>query len=527
MNKLELYYHTITHLNRRQLLHQLLHRTRKVARKAFGLKYSFEHYRCGTQLNLDAFIPKYESCCDNEFTFLNISERFNGTWDYEHLGALWSFNINYMEYLLQPSMTVNNGLKWINQFIDSQQGNKIGMSPYCVALRGVNWIKFVTVNRDKLSVNDRKRIDTSLYSQYKILLGNMEYNLAGNHLLEDLFSLLWCAFYFNDAKLFDRCAKELIEQLKEQTLDDGANYEQSPMYHCVILDRLLDSVNLLKNNRCFAQQDMLYNYFVDYASKMLGWLFAISYADGSYPLFNDAACGIAPTVKELVDYAWRLGVKAIRGESNASGYYCVDTPDYELRMDMGGIAASYIPGHSHADTFNFELRVGGKPFIVDTGISTYQWCARRGLERSTAAHNTVEVAGRNSSCVWAAFRCAERAKVSAFECGSDYVKASHNGYSKLSVVHSRKFQWDDNSIAIDDNLTNDAEGKAYFHFAPSLAVSIQGNNIISSLATISFEGCTDICIQECECSTRYNSLQKSLVAVVSFNGNLKSRIELI
>lgn len=35
------------------------------------------------------------------------------------------------------------------------------------------------------------------------------------------------------------------------------------------------------------------------------------------------------------------------------------------------IGPDYIPGHAHADTFNYELRIDGVPFIVDTGISTY------------------------------------------------------------------------------------------------------------------------------------------------------------
>lgn len=45
---------------------------------------------------------------------------------------------------------------------------------------------------------------------------------------------------------------------------------------------------------------------------------------------------------------------------------------WEAIVDVGDIRASYQPGHSHADTFNYELRIGGKPFVMDTGISTYE-----------------------------------------------------------------------------------------------------------------------------------------------------------
>ena len=407
MGKLELYYSTIKYLHIGQVLHQCLNRMRKLLRR----KYDFSLYKQGHSLKLISPIEKYESCHGEEFTFLNVRACFNGEWEYKQLGPLWSFNINYMEYLLQPSMSFENGIQWIMRYIASQDRNTLGMSPYCIALRSVNWIKFITKNRELFVPEDLKKIDTSLYSQCRILQNNLEYHLAGNHLLEDFFSLLWGGFYFNDKNMYNIAAEGLWEQLKEQTLADGANFEQSPMYHSIILDRVLDAVNLLQNNFKFAGQKALCQFLNDKASMMLEWLQSISYSDGTFPLFNDSAEGIAPTVMQLYDYATRLNVAWGQGSSSASGYYCVDYDKFELRIDVGGIAASYIPGHSHADTFNFELRTAGFPFIVDSGISTYQWGDRRQYERSTAAHNTVTVYDDSSSRVWAAFRCAQRAKV--------------------------------------------------------------------------------------------------------------------
>ena len=53
----------------------------------------------------------------------------------------------------------------------------------------------------------------------------------------------------------------------------------------------------------------------------------------------------------------------------------------------------------------------GVPLLVDTGTSTYAPGPVRDYERSTAAHNTVEVDGANSTEVWGAFRAARRARV--------------------------------------------------------------------------------------------------------------------
>ena len=80
------------------------------------------------------------------------------------------------------------------------------------------------------------------------------------------------------------------------------------------------------------------------------------------------------------------------------GYRKLCSTHLEAVVDVGNITATYQPGHSHADTFNYELRIDCRPFVVDTGISTYNKTARRQYERSTSAHNTVTV-GNKDRCV--------------------------------------------------------------------------------------------------------------------------------
>ena len=145
---------------------------------------------------------------------------------------------------------------------------------------------------------------------------------------------------------------------------------------------------------------------------MFGWLESISLKNGSIPYLNDSTFGIAPTTSELTEYAVSLGLKPKRMRLEDSGYRKWNVNDMEIIMDVGQIAPSYQPGHSHADSLQFVLNYKDKPIVVDTGISTYEKNERRQLERSTASHNTVTVNGSNSSKVWGGFRVAERAKVS-------------------------------------------------------------------------------------------------------------------
>lgn len=36
-------------------------------------------------------------------------------------------------------------MKWIDKFIDDLPNNKVGLDPYPIALRGINWVKFFTL----------------------------------------------------------------------------------------------------------------------------------------------------------------------------------------------------------------------------------------------------------------------------------------------------------------------------------------------------------------------------------------------
>jgi len=124
---------------------------------------------------------------------------------------------------------------------------------------------------------------------------------------------------------------------------------------------------------------------------MLGWLHHITYSSGDIPLLNDSANNIAPSTKQLNDYAKILNINARYQPLKESGYRKIKGTHYEMIVDVGNIGPDYIPGHVHADTFNYELYINNKPFIVDTGLSTYEVNKRRQLERSTTSHNAVLV----------------------------------------------------------------------------------------------------------------------------------------
>jgi hypothetical protein len=490
-------------------------------RKSTKFSYKYEKDSNVSDLKLIESIESYKSYENGKFEFLNLSHKFDKKIDWNYLahGKLWAYNLNYFEYLNQQEMDIEVALEIIDDFIKNIETNKEGLEPFPISLRAINWIKFLIYNEIK-----EKSIDDSLYAQYYILSDNLEYHLLGNHLLENGFALLFGAYYFNDELLYKRAKDILKRELKEQILNDGAHFELSPMYHQLMLFRILECINLVKNNEIFNHE--LEEFLVNYAHNMLSWLDQMSYKDGSIPHFNDATDNIAPTTNQLFDYAQRLGLSlSDKIPLKESGYRVYDKANYELRVDVGEIGPSYIPGHAHSDTFNFELRVNGKPFIVDTGISTYESNQERLKQRRTSSHNSVMIDDIDQSKVWSSFRVAERAHIIELKESEDSVEASHDGYRRLGFMHKRKFFVTDKSIQIKDLLVgksdSDHQHTAYIHFHPDIKdIIVKKDRVIIKNIILYIKGSKNLQLDDFNFANGFNSVKIAKVLKITFDNEL-------
>lgn len=483
--------HTLVHLKPTQIIYQVKNRLIKP-------EFCLMDYSSNTCMPVwkTEPIPR-PSCYDGElFTFINIPSRFTG-WNDGKRGMLWAYNQNYFDFINQNNSTKESGLYWIDKFIEVLSENRVGLDPYPIALRGINWIKFFSRYPDTMT---KKRLD-SLYSQYSLLKKKLEYHLLGNHLLEDFYSLYIMSYFFDDKKYHKWVSTKLVDELKEEILEDGGHFEQSPMYHCILLDRLLDCINFTYSND---ETELLKRY----AERMLGWLESFCYKDGSFAMLNDSALGIAPSSSQLFDYAKRLGISWDKAKLGDSGYRKLVNDRIEVITDCGEITAGYQPGHSHADVLNYELRIDGKTIVTDTGISTYNKTERRQYERSTIAHNCICVGNNNSDEVWGGFRVGRRCKVKIYTDESELVEASHNGFGKEC---RRIYKLSDNSFTITDMYEGDAV--SYIHLAENV-----------SPERVKIEGAKRIEITDTEYSVEYNKFIKNKTIAIYFNGEVEYTI---
>ena len=493
---LGLLFRTVSHLKLQQVYYQIRHRVSKP-------KYVQESAPTqGLQLFLFVTPPiAHPHVLGGEsFEFLNIRKSFSGWCDVSD-GMLWVYNLNYFDYLNQPGIKECDGIRWIDDFIDTLSANLIGLDPYPTALRIENWIKFFCRFP---SAATTRRI-SCLYSQYRLLQRSIEKHLLGNHLLEDYVSLYIASLFFADISYHHKVYEWLQKELSEEILPDGGHFEQSPMYHCILLGRLLDCINVKMS---FEKAESELVSLKIYASKMLGYLEAICFSDYSWPIFNDAAIGIAPTPVQIFDYAKRLGLVWSRGELGESGYRKLTNGKIEAFVDCGQIAASYQPGHSHADALNYEIRIDGQPVVVDTGISTYDKTPRRLYERSTIAHNCVSVEGRNSDEVWSGFRVGRQCKVSLLNDEKNVIIACHDGFGKKCY---RKFELLDDKFCIEDHF--DGEAISYVHLADGV-----------NPGRVMIEGASKIDVLDTRYSIEYNRFIENKTLAIHFNGKLRYEI---
>jgi uncharacterized heparinase superfamily protein len=451
---------------------------------------------------------------EDKASFLNIDGliKDNSIWNNPKKSKLWLYNLHYFDDLnacganQRLDLHVNLINRWINEN-PAPFGN--GWEPYPTSLRIVNWIK-AFLNH----VEPSQAMLDSLAKQVDYLSQDLERHLLGNHLFVNAKALIFTGLFFEGDYADNWLATGLdiySKELEEQILQDGGNFELTPMYHVIMLVDLLDLLNLfnLYSGRIDAK---LVTATKAYAIKMLDWLDAMSHQDGKISFFNDSTFSIAPEIPVVLDYARQLGISVkdiptpstnelVFHDLTETGYVSVQAKDFTLIADLGEVGPSYQPGHAHADTLSYEFALHGKRLLVNSGISEYGLSDERLRQRQTAAHNTVVVDGIDSSQVWSGFRVAKRANildriVERQDRDTVVFAASHNGFKQQGVncIHRRTWSVLPQRITVVDSLVGDFENAiGYLHLHPDVEIVSYSDSeiklsVADSLVSLSVSG---------------------------------------
>ena len=240
------YFHTIRYLKIKQIYNRILFNTitpKINDTSLLKLRLSKNNFCLPVQ--------KKTSMLDNDtFNFLNQSESFSKIrWHNtgKKISKLWRYNQHYFNDL--NSIDANKHKKFYKKLIENwidenPLGIGVGWEPYPTSIRIVNWIKW-QYSGNKLS--DRCLRCLALQSRW--LCKRVEWHILGNHLFANAKALLFAGLFFLDKESenwLKTGLKIVNDELEEQILDDGGNFERSPMYHSIFLEDLLDIINISK-----------------------------------------------------------------------------------------------------------------------------------------------------------------------------------------------------------------------------------------------------------------------------------------
>jgi hypothetical protein len=162
-------------------------------------------------------------------------------------------------------------------------------------------------------------------------------------------------------------------------------------------------------------------------------------------------------------------------------------PEIWCRCDSGPHGFLATAAHGHADALSIEVRYDGVDVLADPGTYCYhgepEW---RSYYRSTAAHNTVEIARQNQSRADGPFLWGRTARTQLLAIEHDSSgqpcawTAEHDGYEVLTppARHRRSVDLDpaQRALTIRDQIATHGTYalRVHFHLGPAVTVELDG-----------------------------------------------------
>ena len=486
------------------------------------------------------------------FCFLNKCITFHNKieWHCKKRERLWMYNLHYFDYAVDMGflyITENDDKvfdnfkylvsNWIKN--NSKIGCGTGWEPYPVSLRISNWIYSYSLFASKIE-NDLMFKHMFLHSiaiQTEFLSKNVEFHVCRNHLIKNGKALLMSGLFFDGKRASswkNSGMKILSKEADEQVLDDGGHFERSPMYHMIVLQDYIEMYILTGKN------GIKFNIHSDKLKSMLNFLAEIVHPDNQIPLLNDSAFNIAREPGELLFIGRTLfsslptynrfykmtlytfiltgnpGLEIMKRESQSlnlqtesqeqhlcnpvkqstmfsNSGFCImrnDNRDRFMIITCKEPSPQYLPGHSHADMLSYELSLGIKRFIVDSGTYNYNDGANRNYFRGTSGHNTLTVNNNNQSELWGTFGIARRATLKTcslkrIDSSVIFEGAIEHALFKNRIIHQRSIYFLDHKFwIILDTIKTDHQNpipytaKSFMHIHPDLKVNTDAQNVI-------------------------------------------------
>jgi hypothetical protein len=514
-----LFLRTVRHLRFSQVINRAV---RIVSRIGAAKKYRVKHFACVPDIQPVRFELREQANKaavkqGSVFTFLNQTFDTKYEWFPHGVSRLWLYNLHYLDWVFE--LQAHDFQAIVTDWIEKVPvGAKNAWHPYTVSLRIGNLIWYYSAHTNDFQSDFKLKLVNSIYNQTKYLAANLEFDVLGNHLIENCEALIISGVFFNNNKWRDKGLKILDRQLKEQILPDGGHYERSPMYHCIVLEDLLavhqallfsgitdalwltDAIRrmtIFLDGICINPvKPKLPSVPVSFSPLRVGEGPGVrSKHEVNIPLLNDSAYGIAFSPDILLNYAKEKTSIEIPRDDNYTYINCKDTGIHIVKhgswrtiFDVGQICPDFLPAHAHNDMLSILLWHNNQPVLTDSGVYEYASGEWRNYFRSSKAHNTVTIDNIEQNEIYSSFRVGRRGKPYGFTTNANGSEATcfHNCYRHIKIETGRKIALSESGIMVHDIFKNSGKSRPFvsaLHFAPGFRLkSIDGNKSQTALS---------------------------------------------
>jgi len=348
--------------------------------------------------------------------------------------------------------------------------------------------------------------------------------ISSNHYLSNVLGL-YCVSEFLDGRRMAarrRLYRQRIEsEILRQVRQDGGDYEASTGYQVLVTQMFTSALLLMRASSVVPKP-----CFLERLRRMYQVMDALASPSGQLPHVGDCDDGRVELILDdlqqmlMLPVAERnslrissllgLGKRLFGGSristedaqwydlTNTTGEDCSTTNQTEAcrqkvavfpqsgiiiaRSEQAEVLFFALPNgifgkgsHTHNDKLSFVLRLNGAEVLCDSGTGTYTRDPKlRNRFRATSAHNTVVVDGQEQNKIdsgrtrlfWIGSEAAVSPVEQRCEDGELRMRASHSGYERFGVMHTRTIQLVEQKqiVVVEDRLNGSGQHYVEINF---------------------------------------------------------------
>jgi hypothetical protein len=278
-------------------------------------------------------------------------------------------------------------------------------TPMEAAIRAANWVLALLVfaPADGLPLEFWEGMLGNLFTTGLFLERYPEWHpvYRGNHYVADGVGLAYLGALFRDTIEGDRWlragARILATEMQRQVNSDGTSFEASLGYHRLVTELFAYGGEIVRRN----VPDALSPAYDDRLRLMYEFIAAYLPASDEAPMLGDADDSRLHAVSAegwLSPRRHRQGLPDVVPVSRSSapfargGFYVLRWGKDHLITRCGPVGVAGAGSHDHNDHLSFELVLGGRRVVSDSGTYAYtRDLERRFAFRGTAAHSVIQL----------------------------------------------------------------------------------------------------------------------------------------